>query len=95
MIISQEYANQILIKKTRIYKNDKREIMLIKRTYALTPHAQDNIGMKEENIEYAIKPTLMWKVIMVQIRGITKDYAERRKSMENEKEHDIIKTMKT
>ena len=73
----------------------KEKTVLIKRTYALTPYGQDNIGMDEENIEHAIKPTLTWKVIIVLIRGITKEYAERRKSMENEKEHDIIKTMKT
>ena len=65
------------------------EIKLIKRTYALKPYEQDNLEMNEVDIEYSIKPDIMWEVMLAQIRGIIIDFAKKRKK-EHQGEKELI-----
>ena len=43
------------------------------------------------NIEYSIKPDIMWEVMLVQLRGIIINLAKKRKRQERVREKDLIK----
>ena len=43
------------------------------------------------NIEYSIKPDIMWEVMLVQLRGIIIDFAKKKKRQERVREKDLIK----
>ena len=43
------------------------------------------------DIEYSIKPDIMWEVMLVQIRGIIIDFAKTKKKQEHRREKELIK----
>ena len=43
------------------------------------------------NIEYSIKPDIMWEVMLVLLRGIIINLAKKRKRQERVREKDLIK----
>ena len=63
---------------------------MIKRTHALTPYEQNNLELNEINIEYNIKPDIMWEVMLVQIRGLIIDFAKKKKKREIQREKELI-----
>ena len=69
----------------------KEELKLIKRTYALTPYEQDNLELIEGEIEYSVRPEIMWEVMLAQIRGIIIEFAKVKKRNENQREKELIK----
>ena len=98
IIISQEprgpgycKLNTELLKEQDLQTQIREELKLIKRTYALTPYDQDNLEMNELNIEYLIKPDIMWEVMLVQIRGIILDFAKKKEKREHRREKEITK----
>ena len=91
IIISQENRgpgswklNTDLLKDKDLQLKIKEELKLIKRTYALTPYEQNNLELNEINIEYSIKPDIMWELMLVQIRGIIIDFAKKKHKREKE-----------
>ena len=96
IIISQEIRgpgnwklNTELLKDKDLQTKIKEELKLIKRTYALTPYEQNNLEANELNIEYSIKPDIMWELMLVEIRGIIIAFAK--KKIEHRREKEIIK----
>ena len=83
--------NANLLKDKDLQLKIREELKLIKRTYALTPYEQDNLEINEMNIEYSIKPDIMWEVMLVQIRGIIIDFAKKMKRQEHIREKELIK----
>ena len=85
IIISQENRgpgslklNTDLLKDKDLQLKIEEELKLIKRTYALTLYEQNNLELNELNIEYLIKPDIMWELMLVQIRGSIIDFAKKR-----------------
>ena len=71
--------NTDLIKDQELQAKIREELQLIKRTYALTPYEQNNLEVNEVNIEYTIKPDIMWEVMLVQIREVIIDFAKKKR----------------
>ena len=95
IIISQEprgpgyrKLNTELLKEQDLQTQIREELKLIKRTYALTPYDQNNLEINELNIEYSIKPDIMWEVMLVQLRGIILDFAKKKKKKNIEGKRD-------
>ena len=82
-----------LIKDQELQLKIREELQLIKRTYALTPYEQINLEENEVNIEYNIKPDIMWEVMLVHIRGVIIDFAKTKKKRENQREKELITTI--
>ena len=74
--------NTNLLKDKDLQLKIKEELKLIKRTYALTPYEQNNLEFNEAEIEYSIKPDVMWEVMLVQKRGIIIDFSKQKKKQE-------------
>ena len=63
--------NVELLKSPEILKTIKKEISLIKSTYALTPYNPNYVDYcPTSNLEFMISDTLLWETLLIQLQGI-------------------------
>ena len=88
--------NVDLLQNEEVIKLVKKEILLIKSTYAVTPYHPDYVdSIPMKDIEFLIDESLIWETLLTQIRGVLIRFASSLKRQRCKREETLSKKIES